>query len=173
MSVIITNDIACTAQVALDKIYECSKRVCRSFPYLASRIQKATFMNCMKDIKGLTDRLFGSDGKCFIEVLYELGELERMIVALEKHVPTEKLDVDIHDSSLCGAGSLMFQNATSLISAADVSDHGELVASLQGQLSHTIFSVKEWELKYEVQAQLWKEKEQMSAMLQKSSDQFT
>jgi len=133
----------------------------------------------MNDIKALTDRLFRSDGRSFIEVLYELGELERMIVALEKHVPAAVLEIDTPESNIPGISAedgRIFHNVLALIqgsNAPGASVHAAEVQALRRQLAHTVFSVKEWELQYEVQVQLWKEKEQLAKTLSKSSDQFT
>ena len=151
------------SQITLNKIYETSKRLCKCYSNLTSKIHKKTFANCMKDLKRLTDRLFQCNGSNFIDILYEIGEMEHVIIALERYVKEEpeSLVVFVDNEKL------------EILNCLQLEIENNSFTLLKHSVCNIIHSIKEWELLYEIQYTLWKEKQNLSKQLQKSIDQFT
>ena len=177
-----------SAQIALDKIHEASKRLCTCFPFLTSRIQKLTFVNAMNDLKRLTEKLFSSNGESFLEVVGAMDEVERVVAALEKHAPQSvESIVEGEGSSSSSVNEWRSSVSGFLVRSADGDDAviepalachdadatNELEVHLLRTLDAVVADVRRWERLFSVQHALWREKRRLGDSMGKPADQFT
>lgn len=159
------------AQVTLNKLHETSRRLCKCYPHLTSKIKKQTFLNCMKDIKRCTNSLFVQNGSNYMTVLHDIGEMELSICALEKSIPRIENSSSIASSTDNDGNSVskqMFElrNDYAILES-------QYARKLISSVDNIVKCIKAWEMLYEVQYQLWCEKQKLSVELMKTIDQFT